>query len=481
MPMNRQRFQDYRSRPRAAFTMIELLVVLGILIILATISVTAFAGSGTVNRLVGTEQLLTSALRQARYTARASGQAVILYVDAADRSVSGVSRLPVWQGACEDLRPPFATGELDPLKYRTGAGRSGSGFQRKPLAGGGPTDAEAGAIVLFEPMSPDSVLRDRRRQLSRSTTKQTEGFQLTCSVYAPTLSKVGPEWLPLVAIDGSTGTTIPDLDQAYVGLLLRRRLMPMFVGSEVDPKINPTPPAGYTPKLPSRDRPCYDLIGWVRTAAGIHTVASIMNAVDPGTTTATGQTDLGQAKAARRISYAGEAWEEVALVSTGAALELMRNGQLVARLPLAAPVIVGAGTTHRITLGSGTVGSALAASLGLSGPPAYGSDAEKHINAQTRLDDVSLMRLGVDQQRQLPNGVVPLQTYRMVVRPDGRLQDQSPTPLNDPTGLPALTSGGVRWIFSGVFAEAQDYATVDVDSTTGTIFLSQLKLSRNAP
>ena len=479
--MHRPCFLDSRSRPRAAFTMIELLVVLGILIILATISVTAFAGSGTVNRLVGTEQLLTSALRQARYTARASGQAVILYVDAADRSVSGVSRLPIWQGACEELRPPFAAGELDPVKFRSGAGRSGSGFFRKPLADGGPADNEAGAIVLFDPTSSDSLLRDRRRQLSRSTTKQTEGFQLTCSVYAPSLSQPGPEWLPLVAIDGDTGAMIPDLDQAYVGLLLRRRMMPMFVGSEVDPKKNPTPPAGYTPTLPSRDRPCYDLIGWVRTDAGIHTVASIMDAVDPGTTSATGQNDLGQAKAARRIGYAGDAWEEVALVSTGAALELMRNGQLVARLELAAPVIVGAGATHRITLGSGTVGSALAASLGLPAPPSYGTDADKHINGKTRLDDVSLMRLGVDQQRQLPNGVVPLQTYRMVVRPDGRLQDQSPTALTDPTGLPALTSGGRRWIFSGVFAEAQDYATVDIDSTTGAISLSQLTLSRNAP
>jgi hypothetical protein len=47
--------------------------------------------------------------------------------------------------------------------------------------------------------------------------------------------------------------------------------------------------------------------------------------------------------------------------------------------------------------------------------------------------------------------------------------------------LPSLASGQVRWIFSGVFAEAEDYATVEVNSTTGTITLSQLTLSRNAP
>ncbi len=145
--------------------------------------------------------------------------------------------------------------------------------------------------------------------------------------------------------------------------------------------------------------------------------------------------------------------------------------------------VVGRAAHHRLAIGSGEVGTGLAGALAGVTAPAYGSDADKHLPPEAVLDDLMFVRLGSDQPQPLPNGVQPVQTYRAVVRPDGRIADQSPAAT---ASIPVMASGAaatttMRWIFSGVYQEAEDYAYVDVENSTGVVSLSKIQASRSAP
>ena len=463
---------------RRGFSLVELLVVLGILVTLGAIGAGAFISSGRGNRLAGTEQLITSALRQARYTARATGQAVLIYIDKDLATISGVSRYPVWQTSCEDTAEPFRT--ADPLNLNPTAtppdsflvrtGRSGSGFGRPQAA-----DANKAAAYTFFDASGTGDVRNRARQITPNKTGPTTGFQLTCAAYLPSLSAGGAAWYPLVCVDGAAGDAIPASDSAYAGLVMRRRDMPMYGTGEAQPTSNtsglPTPAPA---PLPATVRPCYDLVGWITVGGTPISISSVEDAVDitNGVAVLVNNSD----KAARRIGYAGNDWEEVSFVLSGTSLELYRGGLQVAKKTItSAPRVDGTDLPHRLVLGSLEVGSGLAGTL-INALPA----SAQHLPTGAWLDDAALVRLGRDQSRQLPNGVTPYSTYAVLVRPDGRMSEVSGGAQVEPTGLANPTSGALRLIFSGVQNERDDYAVIEMSGSTGTVETSLLKLTRTA-
>lgn len=446
---------------RRGFTLIELLVVLGILVLLGSIGAAAFASSGRTSRFAGAEQLITASLRQARYTARATGQAVLIYIDKDSGTISGISRYPLWQTTCETTLEPFRSG--DPLEtFHAAFGRTGGAFNR-PV---GTPATTAGAYTFFDPAGAGD-LRNRARQLTPNRSGTTTGFQLTCAARLPMLNGAA-QWMPLVAIDGGAGTAIPASDgggtASYAGLLMHRREMPMY-GSA-------TPPTFST--APNLNRPCWDLVGWIVVGGLVEAISSVDHAIDPGTIGPALTNDPD--KAARRIGYAGGTWEEVSLLLSGQVLELYRDGLLVAQRTLTAPPRVdGHGQVHRLVLGSLSLASGLAGRLGTA------TASDLHLPPEGSIDDVSLVRLGSDQPRNLPNGIVPWQTYQLLVRPDGRL---SSLPVAGVTALPAglpAQAAPVRLVFTGTQNERDDYAIIDLGADTGAIRSSQITLGKTAP
>ncbi len=442
--------------PRRGFSLIELLVVLGLLIVLATIGVAAFSGTRKVSRLVGTEQLISAMIRQARMTARATGQAVMLYVDPDTRSISGVSRLAMWQSDCENFPTPNPACEAQ-------FGRTGKGLKIGSMG-------EFPVATLYSGTGGVG----RNTQLTRRPgTQKTEGFQFGAVVKAQLVydpnngaAAMGPEYLPLLTISADPVGTPPDTDTAFAGLVLRRAEQPMFTSG--------TPPTA-VPGLPmtlntNPNRLVWELIGWV-LPEGTTTpefVRSLVDAVKPSD-----QTQLNDLELAQRIDPTnGGAWMDVSLVFSGSSLELWRDGRLIARHPLSGITrIEGYQKAHTLFIGAATIGtqlSGLAPTLTTTATPALAG-------ATTIFDDIQLVRLGVDQPQVFPGGVEPKQGYRVLVHPDGRI-----TSLATITSA-AQTGTSLIWSFTGVFDEKEDTADITINPTSGTVSATQVKLSASAP
>jgi len=319
-----------RRAARQGFSLIELLVVLGILVLLSTIGVAAFISSGKVNRLVATEQLISAQVRQARYTARATGQAVLIYIDKDANTISGVSRIPMWQGSCEApyMAPPAAVSvataddqapfdlvtNLARDKYLAANGRTGTGFSRTSLA----TSSDIAAVTLFDPANANGV--DRNRQLTRSSSKPSEGFALSCAVRPPRLMKT-TETQPLLVIGPDTEG---DTTKSYAGIILKASRLAMYNGS-TPPPVVPAPPNGLLALSTSEvnpDRLCWDRLGWVMPegATSPVIVSSISDAITTGSADQKFLADGDD----------GGRWEEIGLIYTGTSLELYRDGIQVA-------------------------------------------------------------------------------------------------------------------------------------------------------
>lgn len=457
---------------RHGFTLVELLVVLGILVILSTIGVAAFISSGKVNRLAATEQLIGSQIRQARYTARATGQAVLIYIDKEARTVSGVSRTSMWQGSCEAPypitpavsptspfdQPPFeANGGLDRLKYLAPNGHSGTGFCRRESADASLSadPNKAATVTFFEPGSTNfSDGLARNRQLTRSSSKPTEGFSLSCAVRPATITKTQQKQ-PLLLIGDGAVDTHPLTSASYAGILLKATALPMYPSGTV-----PTPAAGVTTLDPNPKRYCWDIIGWVMPQGSRQpfVISSLSNSTWDG--------GINDDDRFLRDGDAGGRWEEIALVYTGTALALYRDGIEIAHRAddTNITILAGHGVTHRLYIGSANIDTGTT-------PPGV-----ERIDPDTIIDDIALFRLGTDQPGHLAPGVFIDRNVRLRVVPSGMIYDEKLP------GESLLTSANDLLLkFHGVFAEEEDTAEITITPGTGLISSSHIKLSKSAP
>ena len=451
---------DRMTGARRAFTLIEMLIVIGIIMIFLALSIGAVMRTPAVNKLIGTEQLMSDMIRQARDTARSTGSPVQILISKANRTVSGVSQVPVWNETFETA--PAGTTAASPWAMQadvtnnliTALGQTGQG-----LLG---STAMAGTPPASYPLLPS-------QSLARNTTT-IDGFYLACAILPPDPQAPyytypdgtpTPDIIPLVQIGDE------DDSNALCGLalVLKNTNIQSVTTIATATPANATIPA---------DTLSWDLVGWINDSNGYHMVSSIgnsiANTISPSFLPAGGLDVTGP--------IVGNRWEDVGLLYDGHELQLYRNGQKVAQVFNAdtdansgnfstqpknasycgGSLFVGRGNFTQL-YNKGILPGTLPDPTGANPPLTVVPPTQQRYLVGT-LDNARLLRLGTDRTASLPSGVTPDGDYAFTIRPDGVVETTmaAGTASNSQVQMTLMTASG-----SGAIS------TVNVTSLGATI------------
>jgi prepilin-type N-terminal cleavage/methylation domain-containing protein len=368
-----------RVAVRSAFTLLELLIVIGILATLMGLTVGAWMGMSGGNALVGGEHLVVDTLRQARHTARTSGGPVVLVFDKDARQIRGVSRIPLWQEGFDQL-------PADSLLINVG-GRTGAALAPKAAWAGEWSDP-----VLGRPIDPVPRLNRLER------TGRGDGWILSAAVRPPRPRAGQGRVLPVVSVTESGST---DMEQSAAGLLLVTYDHLVQVGKP-----------GETINARSAT---WQVVGWRVDPAGGRTILT-----SHGVDSQVGITPTDTvADPAGPIS--GDRWVEIAVVWDGTTLSLMRNGRTLPSRSRSESATLPDPFTPALLVGR--------LDIAVAGQPDDLQVAEGML-----IDDIALWRLGADQATALPRGIELADTVRVVARPDGSVGGTAAIVLRETAG-----------------------------------------------
>lgn len=134
-------------RPRAAgFTLVELLVTLGIVAVLLALGVGMFAGLRRKSELEATTSALRSLLRRARNAAREEGYPAVVELDAERSELRAQVRSPITRFRFEEAPPPEPPEGQEPPPYEAEGAR---GF-RMTIERGAAAQGRTGQGLLFD-------------------------------------------------------------------------------------------------------------------------------------------------------------------------------------------------------------------------------------------------------------------------------------------------------------------------------------------
>lgn len=405
------------------FTLIELLVVLGIFMLLMGLAIGAVTRQPRVDRIIGAEQAVSDVIRQARHTARTTGQPVVVRLTQGSREIAGLSRTALWSGL--DGWP--AAG--DPVPGRTGDGLY-IGRDATDGAYGDPANPDASLIApdpttlaSLAPGDPKTVFANlplvRNQRLARGVTAEPPpGLLLSLWVRPPVATDTSPYFLPLAMVgpdDDSTSADFAKQDRSAFGIALWR----------VDP-------GAYAPGAPgampdTRDGPpvrCWDAIGWLDDGTKVYPISAIDRTQaakdqvrdETAATLVTAGGSGSQVTATDIASpiYGGE-WIELGLLFDGARLVLYRDGRRIAETPCAPTQFSRFATPPAVSGERVFVGAARA--------PAAADPTQKLVAAAgATIDDVRLERVGQAMAGRFPSGVLPDRDRRITCHPDGRVE-----------------------------------------------------------
>ncbi|MCK6489375.1 MAG: type II secretion system GspH family protein [Planctomycetes bacterium] len=398
---------------RHAFTLLELLVVLGIMLLVAALSMGAFFRTQTTSKLVATERLVAGMIRQAVHQARTSGFPVTLVFSADERTVTGINQSQlITAGFDGALAEQSDTNWLVP-------GQTGDA-----LTIIGNLDPAAGGTALA-PLAP---LLEKRLRLASRNTSRCDGFAIQIAVNLPDFANpvyraLNPPCLPLTLLstdlNGSANAGLSTSDDAPAGLFLWRRDVSLFDSAADTPlKLDGSPF--------SNTVPVWELIGWVRHDSGTVYVSSLDHSLSAAT-------DTGLARL-RRLGLPCGGWHDLALAWDGARLELLCDGIAIASQVAAGRRLstgTGPASTLAVWLGGMHVTGDLANHLKTAldyppsnPPPAPPLKPEMVLPADPGfplIDNLRIAALGEGQAGQLPRGIGPATNLVVSVTPQGRV------------------------------------------------------------
>jgi prepilin-type N-terminal cleavage/methylation domain-containing protein len=404
---------------RHAFTLLELLVVLGIMLLVAALSMGAFFRTQTTSKLVATERLVAGMIRQAVHQARTSGFPVTLVFSADERTVTGISQSQLTTAGFDGALP-FSVAGRTITAEQSDANWLVPGQTGDALTIIGNLDPASGGA----PLAPLTAVLKKRLRLAGRNASRSDGFVLQIGVNVPDFANplhrdpLRP-YLPLALLsadlDGSAHAGLTASDDAPAGLLLWRRDLPLFDGAS-----EPVPmTVASVPLNPAV--PVWELIGWVRHEGGVVFVSSL----DHSLSTAT---DTGLARI-RRLGLPCGGWHDLALVWDGARLDLLCDGIAIASQAAAGKRLstgTGPASTLAVWLGGMHVTGDLATHLQnvLGYPTVPPLKPEMVLPADPGfplLDNLRVAALGEGQAGQLPRGIGPATTAVVSVSPQGRV------------------------------------------------------------
>jgi prepilin-type N-terminal cleavage/methylation domain-containing protein len=369
--------------PRTGFTLVELLAVILIIGVVMSLMVGAFFRTGTVNKLLAAEQVMSDCIRQARQTARSTGAPVLLKLSPTKRPdgtvsggmITGVSRVWVWSEF-------FDHGQALNTRGYT-VGMSGNGRLVDPA-------------IPWEPPTLDRPLRFR----------PGDGAYIAIAIRPPLAGQTGkavPKQIPLILVGADDNVMTSSF-----GVMLVR-------SDAVDPRKATIQSGGKA----NAKMLCWEILGWVHQP----------NDPEPLYVSSFDNIPADQVRDRGLLPsknyditdpIGGDRWEEIGLLITNDQMTLYRNGRRVGELrdgtvvngkSIDLPKKFLAG--EQIWVGQANLGSGVA-------------------YAKCPIDDARVYKLGSQEVGALPQGVFPMADpsmpagtaveYRILAHPEGRIE-----------------------------------------------------------
>ena len=349
-----------------------------------------------LQRMIAAEQVVSDCIRQARHTARTSGQPVVLKLKKDERRISGLVRQVLWHGVEGwPLAVPGRTGSglMVPEAYATGN------------VLGAPIDIPSLQLASMTPVP--ELQGGQRLWRGLADPDSRPGLLLSIAVRPPipkdprTSGPPTPQLVPLVLVGPDDAE--PIFDDALIGIAL--------VQSDVIP--GGSGPAPSQPTVAAS----WEIIGWFGAAANRKEVSSITNAPNDqaalrvltpidivmGTNAVNGFTESGP--------LTGGRWTEISLLIEEKRMVLYRDGRRVGELTGVDTVqLTPALSTERVFVGCAKI------------------DGVLRMADYAQFDDARLERLGDALAGTMPAGVKFDGDHRIICHPDGRSRMTSMLP-----------------------------------------------------
>lgn len=377
-----------------AFTLIEILVVIGIVLLLMGLVIGSVVRGPKLQRMIAAEQVVADCVRQARHTARTSGQPVVLTMRKTQRDIGGLSRknlltqVDKWPDSEEEDETNPGTWSRFGIPGRTGTGIELPGaYTDKGILDTARLKLAGGSLAGGERM-----WRGQPRPTSEPA------LVLSCAVRPPMASATTQQVLPLLLVADDAAGDPASYDESSLGLALVLSTQLVEDGPKSTKSVNKTVAS-------------WEVIGWF----GKDVRTEISSISDKPADQAAMRQDQNKTIVKRSsgdlveftesYSLAGGRWTEITLMVEPGRMVLYRDGRRIGeKVRPACDLPVPA--TERLWVGVAT--------LKASETPT--------IARATTIDDVQLDRLGSALAGTLPSGVSARDDYRITCHPDGKVE-----------------------------------------------------------
>lgn len=267
---------------RSAFTIIELLVVMTIIVTLMGLGLGAWVGSAQTSETIATQQLVHSMIQQARNRSIASGEPVILHIYQDKGIITGLQKNDLWY--------------------------------QKHVWTWNPGPPLPAALAPVSPGPHRPLFRD-----------ENGGFSLRCRVNAPPAGTAGSTVIPLLLLTATGNDN--DISNAHGAIELWR--VPQFINHDgtVVKVADAWSIVGWLGTRPSYPGSPGDINSWNTFIKGDRFVRE-WNFDDDDADTANTLSSLDQQRYNMK-PYTGDHWMDIELVYDNANLHLYRDGQKV--------------------------------------------------------------------------------------------------------------------------------------------------------